>query len=160
MIGETSITAKLSTKIGDKVIIGAGSCIGGCVIGDECVVGECAVLLGDSKMGKQSMIAAGSILAAGTSIPSGEVWAGNPAQFTRKVSTADIEANANAVRVNRKLASAHAREFLKKWEELEIDFFNHDQEIERDESYYKRLTPEVEITCPQFDLKMLLILMP
>ena len=40
------------------------------------------------------------------------------------------------------LAAVHAEEAAKSWETIEEDAYNWEQTVRRNESYYKRLTPE------------------
>ena len=53
-------------------------------IGDNVFIGGFSILLKGSTIGNGSIIGAGSIV-SGT-IPEGEIWAGNPARFIKKVS--------------------------------------------------------------------------
>lgn len=100
------------TEIGRYVTVGAGSTLKSCIVEDECVIGQKCVLLEGSLMEKNSVLADASVLPAGCYVPSGELWAGNPAQFVRKLTgdeVAEISKLAEAVYV----ASAdHAAEFL------------------------------------------------
>lgn len=54
------------------------------VIGDNVFIGAHSILLKGVTIGDGSVIGAGSVVRK--SIPAGEIWAGNPAQFIRKVS--------------------------------------------------------------------------
>lgn len=78
-------------------------------------------------------------------MPADQIWSGSPAKLVRDVSKAEVEAVAKIVRENRKLATAHAHESSKGWLEIEEDEEAYEQNAERSEYYYKRLTPEVHI---------------
>lgn len=88
------------TTIGDRVIIGGGTAISAhsvivdpdgrlvytsspIKIDDRAVIGgECRIGLG-VRIGKDALVEPGSVVAAFSQIPAGEVWAGNPAVFKR-----------------------------------------------------------------------------
>lgn len=53
------------------------------VIGDEVFLGAHSIILKGVRIGKGSIIGAGSVVTK--NIPEGEIWAGNPAKFIRKV---------------------------------------------------------------------------
>ncbi len=52
-------------------------------IGSFVSIGSNATILGDVSIGNNSVVGAGSVVTK--NIPSGEIWAGNPAKFMRKV---------------------------------------------------------------------------
>mmetsp|Transcript_12840 Transcript_12840/g.39511 ORF Transcript_12840/g.39511 Transcript_12840/m.39511 type:complete len:261 (-) Transcript_12840:59-841(-) len=84
-------TTPINTVIGDRVTIGHGAIINNATIEDECLVGMNAIIGVNAVLRKHSMIAAGSVVAAQTEVPSGELWAGTPATFKRKLSKEEIE---------------------------------------------------------------------
>ena len=55
-------------------------------VGDHVTIGSNATILGNINIGDGAMIGAGSVVTK--NIPSGEVWAGNPAKFLRKAASA------------------------------------------------------------------------
>lgn len=52
-------------------------------IGDDCFIGAGTMILKGVSIGSRSIVGAGSVVSK--SIPSDEIWAGNPAKFIRKV---------------------------------------------------------------------------
>eukprot|EP01108_Squamamoeba_japonica_P006956 TRINITY_DN575_c0_g1_i1.p2 TRINITY_DN575_c0_g1~~TRINITY_DN575_c0_g1_i1.p2 ORF type:complete len:283 (-),score=125.92 TRINITY_DN575_c0_g1_i1:38-886(-) len=78
-----------STVIGHYVTIGHKCVLRACTIEDECLVGMGSVLEEGSYMEHQSMLGAGSTLAAGARVPSGELWVGTPAAFSRNLTDDD-----------------------------------------------------------------------
>lgn len=54
------------------------------VIEDYAFIGANTIILKGVNIGKGSVVGAGSVVSK--SIPSGEVWAGNPARFIKKIS--------------------------------------------------------------------------
>lgn len=89
-IGESTMI-KSNTNIGHDVTIGRlshiamGSTIVSCVDIGECAdVAVSATVLANNKIGNFSMLAAAAL--ATHSIPDGEIWAGTPAKFLKKMS--------------------------------------------------------------------------
>jgi acetyltransferase-like isoleucine patch superfamily enzyme len=56
--------------------------MGGIVVEDNCFIGANAIVLGGTRIGRDSIIAAGAVVHG--IIPSGEVWGGVPAKFIMK----------------------------------------------------------------------------
>jgi carbonic anhydrase/acetyltransferase-like protein (isoleucine patch superfamily) len=76
---------------GETLTIGAGSTVGhGCVVhcsevGEQALVGNGSTLLDGAKIGARTLVAAGSVVTPGTSIPGGMVAAGIPAKPTKPI---------------------------------------------------------------------------
>lgn len=68
-------------KANDKVLIGSSGVV---IIGENSFIGENAILLPNTKIGKNCIIGAGSVVKK--NIPDNEVWGGNPAKFICKYS--------------------------------------------------------------------------
>ena len=73
------------TKIGSNVTIGHNCVIHDCKIEDNSLIGMSSTILDGAIVKKSSMLAAGSLLTQGKIIPTGELWAGKPAKFLRKL---------------------------------------------------------------------------
>jgi len=63
------------------LILNQTSNIKSVTIGRDCYIGAKTVVLGEAKIGDGAIIGAGSIVTK--EIPSGEIWAGNPARFIK-----------------------------------------------------------------------------
>ena len=62
----------------------------GCTIEDRGFVGMGATLLNGSRVECDAMLGAGSLLTGGKTVAAGELWAGRPARFVRKLSEDQI----------------------------------------------------------------------
>lgn len=76
-------------KIGNNVSIGHGAVLNGCVVHDHSLIGIGAVVSENCKVGPNSIVAAGAYVEEGVVVPSGEVWAGNPATKLRDMRPAE-----------------------------------------------------------------------
>jgi gamma-carbonic anhydrase len=86
------------TIIGDDVTIGHNAVIHGSTIESRVLIGMGAILLDGCHIGKNSIIAAQSVLRNGTEIPEGVLAAGNPAKIKRELSYDEIEGLAKSAR--------------------------------------------------------------
>lgn len=75
-----------SLVVGKYVTVGHGAVIHACEIADECLIGMNSTILDGTKIGKQSIVAAGSLVPAGMDVPAGSLVAGVPAKIKRKLS--------------------------------------------------------------------------
>jgi len=81
-----------SVSVGNNVTIGHGALISdGVSIADNCLIGQGSVLSDNVEVGENAMIAAGAVVLSGTSIPSGQMWSGNPAAYSRDCTAAEIK---------------------------------------------------------------------
>lgn len=80
-----------STIIGHNTSIGHGCVIHGATIGEGCLVGMKSLLSEGSVMESGSMLGANSVLQTNQVVPSGELWAGSPARFIRKLTSKEME---------------------------------------------------------------------
>lgn len=130
-------------SIGNSVLMGHSVTIdSGVSVGDECCIGDAVLLQTGAKMESKSMITTGSVLPSGSVVKSGEVWGGVPAKKLRAMLPAELEKTAATVAENVLLAGAHAEESAKDWLQIDQDAYDYEQENERSEYYYKRLTAE------------------
>lgn len=79
------------TQIGDGVTVGHLALLHDCTVEDGAFVGMKACLMDGAHLESGAMLAAGGLLTPGKRIPSGELWAGNPAKLLRPLSGAEKE---------------------------------------------------------------------
>ena len=89
------------TVLGDRVTVGHGAILHGCLIEDRCLVGMGAILLNGSHIGSDSIVAAGTLVTAHTVVPPRSLVMGNPGRVKRAVTEAELasilEGSANYV---------------------------------------------------------------
>ncbi|MFQ5699855.1 MAG: gamma carbonic anhydrase family protein [Myxococcota bacterium] len=79
------------TRIGDDVTIGHGCVVHGCELGNGAFLGIRATILDGAVVEGGAMVAAGALVTPGKRVPRGELWAGTPARFFRKLEPADYD---------------------------------------------------------------------
>lgn len=79
------------TQIGSNVTIGHNCVIHDCMIADNVLIGMSSTILDGAVVKKNSMLAADSLLTQGKIVKSGELWAGKPAKFLRKLDDKEIK---------------------------------------------------------------------
>lgn len=71
------------TLVGRNVTIGHRVLLHGCVIADECLIGNGAILLDGVRIGSRCLIGAGTLVTPGKEIPAGSVVMGTPGRVVR-----------------------------------------------------------------------------
>ncbi|MEM9380525.1 MAG: gamma carbonic anhydrase family protein [Planctomycetota bacterium] len=71
--------------IGEEVTIGHRCVLHGAQVGDRCLIGMGAVLLGGSVIGQESIIGAGAVVKEGMVVPPRSLVVGVPAKIVREV---------------------------------------------------------------------------
>jgi carbonic anhydrase/acetyltransferase-like protein (isoleucine patch superfamily) len=87
---QNKTTGQLPTIIGKGVTIGHMAMIHACTIEDHSFIGMNSIIMDGAIIESESMVAAGANITPGKTIKSGEVWAGNPGKFLRKMSEEEI----------------------------------------------------------------------
>ena len=77
---------KSPTTIGDNVIIAHGAIVHGCTIKNHVMIGMNAVVLDDTIVNDNTIIAAGSVVTKGTLVEGNSVYAGIPAKKIKSLS--------------------------------------------------------------------------
>ena len=88
------------------------------------------------------MVAARSIVPSGKIVKSGQLWSGVPATYTRDLSLQEIASISATAKDNIEWATLHSKEAAKTWEDIEQEIYDYEQQVGRNEYYYKRLTKE------------------
>lgn len=78
------------TIIGSNVTIGHKALIHAATLSDESFVGMGAIVMDGVVVEKHAWVAAGALVTNNKIVKSGEIWAGNPAKFLRKMTEAEI----------------------------------------------------------------------
>ena len=78
------------TLVGRSVTIGHRVLLHGCVIADECLIGNGAMILDGVRIGKRCLIGAGSLIAPGKEIPAGSVVMGSPGRVIRAIGEREL----------------------------------------------------------------------
>lgn len=107
-----STAASAPVSIGNNVTIGHGALLMGCSIGDDCLVGQGAIVQEQAKVDARSMLAAGAVVLPGTHVPSGQMWAGNPAKFVRAVTAEEVKGFAKSAAGYADLGAQHRKAAL------------------------------------------------
>ena len=71
--------------VGQYVTVGHGAVIHACEVEDECLIGMNSTILDGAKIGRQSIVAANSLVPAGMEVPEGSLVAGVPAKVKREL---------------------------------------------------------------------------
>lgn len=77
------------TYIGNDVLIGHSAIIHACTIGDGAFIGMGSIILDHAVVEPGAMVAAGAMVTPGKVVKTGELWAGSPAKFFRKLTDED-----------------------------------------------------------------------
>lgn len=77
------------TTIGNGVTIGHQALLHACTVQDNAFIGMGAQMLDHSVVESEAMLAAGALLTPKKTVPSGQLWAGNPAKYFKELSEKD-----------------------------------------------------------------------
>ncbi|KAA3607329.1 MAG: gamma carbonic anhydrase family protein [Planctomycetota bacterium] len=100
----------LPCRIGADCTLGHGAVIHGLEVGDGCLIGIKAVILGRAKIGAGSVVAAGAVVKEGAEIPPGVLVAGVPARIIREVGEKERQFMAHSIPVYLGLADRYLPE--------------------------------------------------
>ena len=78
------------TLIGRDVTIGHMVLLHSCVVGEETLIGNGAIVLDRARIGRHCIVAAGALVPPDSEIADGSVLMGTPARVVRSVSAADL----------------------------------------------------------------------
>jgi carbonic anhydrase/acetyltransferase-like protein (isoleucine patch superfamily) len=80
----------LPTVIGKNVTVGHRAVLHSCTIEDNCLIGMGAIVLGKSRIGENSIVAAGSVIPQNKEFPPSSLIMGAPAKVVRTLSSEEI----------------------------------------------------------------------
>ncbi len=101
-------TKRYSTFIGDDVLIGHMVMLHGCTLDNHAFVGLGAIVMDDTVIEADGMLAAGAMLTPGKRVRTGEIWAGRPAKLLRLLTPEEIARNRAGCAGYIALAKRHA----------------------------------------------------
>jgi len=78
------------TVVGDQVTVGHGVILHGCAVEDRCLIGMGAILLNGSRIGSDSIVAAGTLVPERVTIPPRSLVMGSPARVKRPLTDDEV----------------------------------------------------------------------
>ncbi len=100
-------THTFPTIIGNDVLVAHMAMLHGCVLKDRAFVGMGAVVMDDTVIEEDGMLAAGAMLTPGKTIGTRELWVGRPAKFVRLITDEELIKNQSMAEHYRKIAHQH-----------------------------------------------------
>jgi carbonic anhydrase/acetyltransferase-like protein (isoleucine patch superfamily) len=79
------------THIGSGITIGHNALLHACTLEDNCFIGMGATIMDGAVVESDAMVAAGALVTPNKLVKAGELWAGNPAKFFRKLTQEEID---------------------------------------------------------------------
>lgn len=77
------------TRVGARVTVGHNVILHGCIVEDEVIVGMGSILLDNARIGKGSIVGAGTLVPMNKTVPSGVLALGNPFRVVRELTDKD-----------------------------------------------------------------------
>jgi carbonic anhydrase/acetyltransferase-like protein (isoleucine patch superfamily) len=100
------------TILGKEVTVGHMVMLHSCLIGDETLIGNGAIVLDRARIGRRCVVAAGALVTPDKEFPDGSVLMGSPAKIVRQVTAQDLAMIAEGAahyRARQKLYRTHLR---------------------------------------------------
>ncbi|KAJ7554883.1 hypothetical protein O6H91_05G014200 [Diphasiastrum complanatum] len=139
-VAKTNISGNVApTIVGDKVTIGHNAVLHACIVEDQSFVGMGATLLDGVVVENGAMVAAGALVTQNTRVPSGQIWAGNPARFLRELTEEEKVFILKSADNYSNLAEIHAKENAKSFEEIETEKLLRKKWAEQSDDYDSHL---------------------
>jgi len=123
------IPRKGATQVGDNVYVGPNCTLESCTIESNSFIGMGASLREGVKVESYGVVAAGSVVPENTTIPSYQIWAGNPARYLRDLTNEEKEVLDEFQTEMQSLAKVHAEETEKPFRQV-IDEIDNREEYE------------------------------
>ncbi len=77
--------------LGNRVTVGHNAIVHACHVADDCLIGISATILSGAKIGRYSIVGAGSLVVEGAEIPERSLVLGIPGRVVREVKEAEID---------------------------------------------------------------------
>jgi carbonic anhydrase/acetyltransferase-like protein (isoleucine patch superfamily) len=84
-------TSDMSTTVGRRTVFGHRCLVIGAKIGDLCEIGNASILMPGARVGDRVFLGEGTLVPAGTTLPSDVVAVGRPARIIRTASDGDLD---------------------------------------------------------------------
>ena len=97
------------TVIGSDVLIGHRAIVHGATLEDGCFVGMAATILDGAVVETGALVAAGAMVTPGKRVKRGELWAGSPAKFFRKIDETEFQEFADGTEGYRQLGQNYKK---------------------------------------------------
>lgn len=107
------------TKIGNNVTVAHGCILHSVNVHDDAFIGMGSHLMDNVVVESKAVVGASSVVAEGTVVKSGQLWAGNPAKYVRALTSEEIELISARAERYHELAMEHAEEVDKPWKVLD-----------------------------------------
>ena len=75
----------------EEVTLGHNAVVHACTVRRGALIGMHATVLDNADVGESALVAAGSVVLAGTVVPPRTLWAGNPAEMKRPLTSGEVE---------------------------------------------------------------------
>src|SRR5450631_1925295 len=98
------------TLIGRDATVGHMTMLHSCLIGDESLIGNGAIVLDRARIGRHCIVAAGSLVPPDREVPDGSIVMGAPAKLVRRINAQDLAMIAQG--------AAHYRQRMHSYREL------------------------------------------
>jgi len=138
-------------KLGDNVLIAPNTVLESCTLENNSFVGMGACLRSGSKVESYGFVAAGAVIPENTTVPSYQVWAGNPAKYLRDLTNEEKEILDEHHQELQELAKVHSEETEKTMREV-LNYYDQEAEEEMYEPEEYALQKMKELGFPmEFD---------
>ena len=107
------LSSTTGTIIGNYVTVGHNAILHACTIQDNVLIGMGAIIMDDVSIGKNSIVAAGSLVSKGKQYDDYSLLVGSPAKVIRKVTPKEVEFIKHSAEKYIQVAQEHA-EFQKR----------------------------------------------
>ena len=87
-----------NTTIGRYCVVGHGSILHGCIIGDCCMIGMGSIVMNRATLGDGCLVGAGTLITEGKTFPPGSLIIGSPGKVVRVLKPDEIKAIREAAR--------------------------------------------------------------